>query len=64
MKEILPGDGIRTKRKIYWHYGLFAGDVDGKKMVFENTLKGVRLVTLEDFANGKELEVIPYEGAT
>ncbi len=64
MSGILSGDAVRSKRRLYWHYGLYAGEIDEKKMVFENTRGGIRLVTLEEFSKGKKCEFIPYKGDT
>ncbi len=61
---MLPGDALRVRRGLYWHYGLYAGEVDGKKMVFENTRENVKLVSLDDFSKGKEIESISYLGST
>ena len=64
MIQVLPGDAVRSKRRIYWHYGIYVGEINGKRMVFENTFHGVRLVSLEDFSKGKECEFILYTGLT
>lgn len=67
LEDWSPGDKLRRPKKPFgWHYGLFGGwDKDGKPFVYEMVKKvGGRKVDLEKFANGEEVEHIPYTGDT
>jgi len=61
------GDHIRTRRKFYAHHGIDAGDgavihFSGEPLRLAEAI--VCRVSLEEFAQGQPVEVVPYEGET
>lgn len=58
------GDHIRTRRRGYWHHGIDCGD--GTVIHYSGTPFRLRdavveRCTLEEFARGRDLEVLTYE---